>query len=205
MYRAITSCCSLDDGLAACLKLPPPATKAKDRKHQHQPDPSLPSAVDLCVEILVKENRVPAVAGGSVSTRAAEASRALGFICFSETGRDLAITSNAVEALVAMLVRLRELSENEMGDKSTPDSEERKRGLSQAKLSTVNALSVITASDEAKLRYFPCEESVNIICYLITRTSESEQAVLISTLKLISNVSVHPETRRALREVSAQF
>lgn len=197
VLRAITSCCSLEDGLLACLKLPPSSKHKGGKKTTHtKVDSSLPSAVDLCVELLVKENMVPAVAGGRISARSTESSRAIAFICFSETGRDMAIVTGAVEALVALLVRLRELSANAVGEKSIVDDKQ-VDSLRQAKLAAVNALSALTASDDAKLKFLPCPESVDAVSYLL---SSNDTVVQLTTLKLVSNIVVYPATRMAMRE-----
>ena len=188
--RAIASCCSLQDGLTACINL----SDSIGKKSHGGKFPS--SAIDLSVQIILAENAVPAVAGGALSARAAEASRTLSIISFSEVARDIAINTGAVEALISLLLRLRELSRNTVGEKrhSTTSLET----LSEAKLSTTNALAALTASDEAKLRFFPCDQSLDVLC---SQLSSNESAIRLASLKVVGNVAVYPAARSALRQV----
>ena len=180
--RAITSCCALHDGLIACLNSTDGGTPL--------------SAVALSVQIILAENTVPAIPGGSLTARATEASRTLSVICFSEVGRDNAISAGALEALISLLSRLRVLSGNTIGEKRINTSVS--NIFTEAKLSTVNALAALTASDEAKLRILPLDNSLDVIC---SQLNSNESAIQLAVLKVVSNIAVCPATRLALRQV----
>lgn len=187
--RAIASCCALHDGLIACLNI----SEIDNEENYTVKSPS--SAVALSVQIILAENTVPAIAGGTLTGRATEASRTLSLICFSELGRDSAIDAGAVEALISLLSRLRELSGNTVGEKKMIS--DGPNLLSDAKLSTVNALSALTASDEAKLRFLSLGQSLDAIC---SQLNSNESAIQLAVLKVLSNVAVCPSIRLTLRK-----
>ena len=155
-------------------------------------------SVVLSVHIIIirAENTVPTIAGGFLTSRAAEASRMLFVICFSEIGRDNAISARAVEELVSFLSRLQELSGNTIGE--TKMNTSIPNVISEAKLSTLNALAALTASDEAKLRFLPCDQGLDVLC---SQLNICETAIQLAALKVISNIATYPTTRLKLRQV----
>jgi len=187
--RAITSCCALYDGLIACLNLTDSHCEENDKGRTPL------SAVALSVQIILAENTVPAIPGGYLTARATEASRTLSVICFSEVGRDYAIRAGALEALISLLSRLRKLSGNTIGEKRIGTSVS--DIFTEAKLSTVNAIAALTASDEAKLRFLPLDNSLDVIC---SQLNSNESAIQLAVLKVVSNIAVYPATRLALRQ-----
>ena len=60
----------------------------------------------------------------------------------------------------------------------------------------MNALTAATASDQAKLRFLPCDGSIDAVCNLL---AGNEISVKLAALKLVSNISVYPQARTALR------
>lgn len=123
--------------------------------------------VKLCIEYL----------NSSLDTLHIEAAKTLGFLCFSDRGKELAVEGGAVHQLMGLISRMRE---NE-------------GVLSSASL----ALMAITSTDEGKRQMTTVINAVDVIVYLI---KSPLKVICLNGLKIISNIAVHPALRNQLRK-----
>lgn len=123
--------------------------------------------VKLCIEYLNSSHDILRV----------EAAKTLGFLCFSDRGKELAVESSAVHQLMGLISRMRE-------DESV---------LSSASL----ALMAITSTDEGKRQMTTVINAIDLIVYLI---KSNLKVVCLNGLKIISNIAVHPALRNQLRK-----
>lgn len=102
-----------------------------------------------------------------------QAAKTLGFVCFSDEAKDMAIDENAIRVLMDVL--------------RTKPSDETKKAISLALMS-------ITSTDEGKRQLSEADDVVELIRCL----ENPDRLVRLNVLKVISNISVSPKARNIL-------
>lgn len=125
------------------------------------------NTVKLCIEYLGSNNL-----GLSV-----EAAKTLGYLCFSDRGKELAVENGAVHQLMGLISRRRE-------DEGV---------LSSGSM----ALMAITTTDEGKREVATVTNGIDMLVLLI---KSKVKVVSLNGLKVISNIAVHPSLRNQLRK-----
>jgi HEAT repeat protein len=125
------------------------------------------NAVKLCIEFL---------ASNSAPIRI-EAARTLGYLCFSDRGKDLAVANGAVQQLLSTMVAFKD----DVAILSSGSS----------------ALMAITSTDEGKRQMNTANSVTDMVVQLLLSPNK---VVALNALKIISNIAVHPMLRSQLKK-----
>jgi hypothetical protein len=121
-------------------------------------------AVEICIELLRSTH------SQQITLHAA---RTLGFICFSDAAKAIAIREKGIHVLATVL---------------------RDAGGEEVKNALTFALMAVTSTDEGKIQLSDC----NGVAIIIDTLEASERLVQLNVLKVISNLAVFPQARREL-------
>lgn len=128
------------------------------------------NAVGICINLLTRN---PDSNLESENIVIAEAAKTLGYICFDGRGKKQALEKGAVEKLLSLL------SENDLPQ--------------LVKISVTTAMMAITITNDGKIKVH-LNEGIEVIRNLLYDTN---RAVLLNALKIISNLAVYPKNREA--------
>jgi hypothetical protein len=136
------------------------------------------NVVGLCIDLMnktVANNDAAEYRIGEMETKIlAEASRALGFICFDGRAKVQALAKNAVAALCG-LIKFKGIN-------------------SDTKASISIALMAITITDDGKKQVFDFDGVDPVIALLY----DDSRVVVLNALKIISNIAIYPQNRGIL-------